>query len=254
MTDQDPQVYLTAIREAFDNNFPVAVHVNGDRAIEEILQAIRTAMKGAMATNPAAGDLRNILIHTPMLDDRLIGEMASLHVMPTFISQHPYFWGQPVCLTLLGPQRANTQYYPLKLAADKLPHFALHSDAFVTPPDPLRMMWAARTRIVQDVKKLQGLPSGFSADCPAVLAPSQRITIEQALRALTLDSAYQFGLEKEKGSIEAGKLADFALLSTDPLAMEDHPDALLAIQVLGTVHRGACYWNDKAKNPCPNGK
>jgi len=102
------------------------------------------------------------------------------------------------------------------------------------------MMWSARTREVQDVKKLQGLPSGFTADCPEVLAPGERISIAQALRALTLDSAYQFGLEGEKGSIETGKLADFTVLDRNPLDVRN-PDQLRTIKVLGTIVGGKVF-------------
>jgi predicted amidohydrolase YtcJ len=239
-----------SIEEAFQAGFPITVHTNGDLAIATTLDLIEANLR----RYPAARGLRNSFIHAPMVNRALLERMAELNIMPTFLIQHPYLWGQPVCLALLGPQRTNEQYNPVGLAAEMLPHFALHSDAFVSPPDPLRMIWAARTRTVQDVKKLQGLPSGFTADCPAVLAPSQRITIEQALRALTLDAAYQFGLEGEKGSIEAGKLADFTVLSADPLALEDNPDGLLDVKVLGTVHRGACHWNEPAKAPCPKGR
>ena len=170
--------------------------------------------------------------------------------MPTFLIQHPFFWGQPICQSILGPARTSETYNPVGLAAQILPRFAFHSDAFVTPPDPLRMIWSGTTRKVQDVQYLRDEGSGYTDACPEYLAQGQRVTIERSLRALTIDAAYQFSLEHEKGSLEIGKLADVAILSQNPLDMDNSPDDLLKIDVLATLQRGRCRsWNSDLACP-----
>jgi predicted amidohydrolase YtcJ len=69
-----------------------------------------------------------------------------------------------------------------------------------------------------------------------VLGSSERISVEEALKAVTVNAAYQYFEEDRKGSIEVGKQADFVLLSANPLriAKED----LLNIKVLQTIARG----------------
>ena len=238
------------IEKAFLAGYPVAVHTNGDAAIDVTLDLI----EAAMTRYPEARSLRNVFIHAPMVDRRHLERMAALNAIPTFLIQHPYFWGQPICQSILGPARTSRVYNPAGLAAQVLPRFAFHSDAFVTPPDPLRMIWAGTTRKVQDVQYLREEGSGYTDACPEYLAQGQRVTIERALRALTLDAAYQFSLEHEKGSLELGKLADVTILSKDPLNMESDPNELLEIDVLATIQRGRCFsWSDGLTCPPSTG-
>ena len=72
-----------------------------------------------------------------------------------------------------------------------------------------------------------------------VLGPDERICVEDALRAITIDAAYQLNLDHEMGSIEAGKLADFAILEDDPLHVD--PVALKDIGVWGTMVGGIVH-------------
>ena len=112
------------------------------------------------------------------------------------------------------------------------------------------MIWSGTTRTVQDVKARQTHESGYTDACPRYLAPEQRVTIERAIRAITLDAAYQFSLEHEKGSIEPGKLADLTILSENPLSKAADLDELLEIDVLATMRRGECYaWADGVRCP-----
>jgi predicted amidohydrolase YtcJ len=73
-----------------------------------------------------------------------------------------------------------------------------------------------------------------------VLGESERITVAQALHAMTLGAAYLLGQDDKKGSIVAGKLADFTILDRNPLEV-DSPDELLNIKVLGTVMGGKAF-------------
>lgn len=100
-------------------------------------------------------------------------------------------------------------------------HFTVHNDAPIVPPDMIRLLWASTNRLTR---------SG------AVLGAEQRLTVMEALNAMTLDAAYQQFEEQDKGSITAGKLADLVILSGDPRATE--PTKLLDLNVVETISRG----------------
>ena len=109
-------------------------------------------------------------------------------------------------------------------AASALRHglrFAFHSDSWVTPIEPLRTVWVAATR-----KTLSGRELG----------PQERIGVKDALRAVTIDAAYLLKEDDIKGSIERGKVADFAILDGEP--SDDDLDAIPEIGVGGTILGG----------------
>jgi predicted amidohydrolase YtcJ len=103
--------------------------------------------------------------------------------------------------------------------------FSMHSDASVTPVDPLFCKWTATAR-----KTMSG----------RVLCENERITVPQALHAVTLGAAYLLGQDDKKGSIKSGKLADFTVLDRNPLDVAS-PDELRDIKVLGTVMGGKAF-------------
>jgi predicted amidohydrolase YtcJ len=100
----------------------------------------------------------------------------------------------------------------------------LHSDFPMAPAEPLFLAWTAASR-----ETLSG----------KVFAPSERLTLDQAIRAVTIDAAYMISMENELGSIEAGKLADFAVLDKDPY--EVGVEGLRDIKVWGTVFEGKAH-------------
>ena len=101
---------------------------------------------------------------------------------------------------------------------------AIHSDAPVTPLGPLFTAWCAINR-----QTISG----------RILGESERISIDQALRAITLGAAYTLKLDSEIGSIEVGKKADFAVLEDDPYDVS--PEKIKDIKVWGTVQNGRIF-------------
>jgi predicted amidohydrolase YtcJ len=136
-------------------------------------------------------------------------------------SNHLYYFGDAHWTTTLGPDRACR----MNACADALAvfgtDFAIHSDAPVTPMAPLFTAWCAVNRLTKGGRQL---------------GESQRIGVMDALRVITLGAAYVLKLDREIGSIQTGKRADFCLLDADPLAVA--PDALKDIGVAGTVLGG----------------
>ena len=101
---------------------------------------------------------------------------------------------------------------------------ALHSDFPMAPAMPLHSAWVAITR-----ENCEG----------EVVAPAERMSVEQALRAITIDAAAMLGLQHETGSIRSGKKADFAVLDGDPF--EDGGARLRELRVLATVFEGEVH-------------
>jgi predicted amidohydrolase YtcJ len=149
--------------------------------------------------------------------------MAALGVGADLFPNHVYFWGDIHRTQTLGPTRA-ARMNGAAAAKHSGALFAFHSDAGVTPCNPLFSVWAAVNRQTA---------SGF------VLGPEERVSVEDALHAVTLGAARLLKLDGELGSIEAGKAADFAVLGDDPTAVS--PGAIKDIGVWGTVCAGRVY-------------
>jgi len=210
-----PRADLFAQVERFHRQgWQLAIHGNGDAAIDDILDAIAHAFEVA----PRA-DARPILVHAQMARDDQLDRMRALGVIPSFFSLHTYYWGDRHREIFMGPVRA-ARMSPAKSALDRSLRFTLHTDSPVVPMEPLRLVSAAVNRLSSS-----GVPIGAA----------QRIGVVEALRAITIDAAYQHFEEEEKGSLEVGKFADLVVLSESPLA---HPDALDAIRVEETIIGG----------------
>jgi predicted amidohydrolase YtcJ len=188
----------------------VAVHGNGDASIDDILDAFEAAQRA----HPRS-DTRHVLIHAQMARDDQLDRMRDLGVIPSFFSLHTYYWGDRHRDIFMGPERA-ARMSPARSAAERGIRFTLHADSPVVPMEALRLVWAAVNR-----RSTSG----------AVIGAAERIDVMRALRAVTIDAAYQHFEEDEKGSLEAGKLADLVVLDRSPL---DDPAGIDRIRVRET--------------------
>jgi predicted amidohydrolase YtcJ len=196
----------------------IHIHTNGDGASDDALDAIEAALGADPHPGHRSGH-RHTLVHGQTLRDDQLDRMARLGVSVSFFSAHVHFWGETHRAVFLGPERA-ARINPARAALDRGIRITLHNDAPVTPTRPLHLMWCAVER---------------QTTAGRVLGPGQRITAEEALRAHTIDAAWQLFQEGERGSIEPGKRADFAVLSDDPLTTGK---PLKDITVEATVVRG----------------
>jgi predicted amidohydrolase YtcJ len=217
-----PQATLNELVEKYHAaGLQIAVHANGDRAIESVLQAFERANE-----KHPGGDRRHMIIHCQLATRDHIRRMKSLHAIPSYFVNHVYYWGDRHLALFLGPERAQ-RIDPLRSSLDAGLLFTLHSDLPVTPVDPLFSIHCAVNRVTREGK---------------VLGPEERISPVDALRAYTVDAAYSSFEEELKGAIAAGKLADFAVLSANPLTPA--PESIKDIRVEATAVGGRVVFGE----------
>ena len=202
----------------------VHIHTNGDEATEAAIDAIETVLR----ERPAA-DARFTLQHCQMAHDAHFRRMARLGICANLFANHLYYWGDQHHALTMGPERAGRMDAAGTAKRLGVP-FSIHSDAPVTHLAPLFTAWCAVNRTTASGR---------------VLGEAERLTVADALHAITLGAAFTLKLDTEIGSIETGKRADFAILEDDPLAVE--PAALKDVAVWGTVVGGRVFPNPAAE-------
>jgi hypothetical protein len=201
----------------------LAIHANGDAAIDSVIAAFRAAQ----ARHPRS-DPRLILVHAQMARDDQLDAMLELGITPSFFSAHTYYWGDRHRDIFMGPERA-ARMSPTRSALDRGLRFSVHLDSPVVPMNPMLLVWSTVNRV---------------SSSGAVIGEAQRIEPMQALRAVTIDAAWQVFEEDNRGSLEPGKWADMIVLSGDPLT---NPQAINRIEVLETIVGGrSIYRNELA--------
>ncbi|MEM9623738.1 MAG: amidohydrolase family protein [Pseudomonadota bacterium] len=209
-----PQAQANAYVQRFvEAGVPMLVHCNGDAAAQMLIDALQQV-------DVPLGDHRTVMIHAQVLRETQLDTMQQLQVIPSFFSAHTFYWGDWHRDSVLGEQRA-ARISATRSALERDMPFTVHNDAPIVPPDMIRLLWATTNRQTR---------SG------ATLGEAQRISTYQALRAMTIDAAYQYFEEAEKGSITPGKQADLVILSANPLQMD--ASELLQLQVEETISRG----------------
>ena len=194
------------------------IHTNGDEASE-----VATEMIGRALSAHPRPDHRHTLQHCQMADAAIFRRMATLGMCVNLFANHIYYWGDQHQALTMGPSRA-ARLDACNTALEAGVPLAIHSDAPVTPLAPLFTAWCAVNRRTASGQ---------------VLGPEERITVAQALRAITLGAAYTLKLDHLVGSIDVGKLADFAVLADDPMTVD--PAALCDVGVHATVVGGAVF-------------
>ena len=211
-----PPQTLTNMVEAYHlAGLQMHMHTNGDEASELMIDAIEKALH--KSPRP---DHRHTLTHCQMADESQFRRMAQLGICSNLFANHIYYWGDQHYCQTMGPDRAMRMDACATAKRIGVP-FTIHSDAPVTPLDPLFTAWCAVNRQTASGR---------------ILGPNERIDVEDALRAITLGAAFTLRLDHLVGSIEPGKYADFAVLDDDPTAVP--VEALKDVPVWGTVIDG----------------
>ena len=221
----EPVIGAEALRaQLYDysqRGWQTATHVQGDRAAAEFLQILLSEFESLNERERRAFiAARHRLEHGLLLQKRQLPELHKFGVTPSFHINHLYYYGDALHEQLLGAARTQN-LLPVKTAFELGMHPTLHADSPMFPADPFSLMQTAITRRTR---------SGMSLGGDEALAPLQ------ALRAMTINGAWQLGMENEIGSLEVGKWADFVIVDRDPL--QTPPDQWREIEVLGTVIGG----------------
>ena len=211
----EPELYKAAAAGLIRRGVPIIVHANGDAAIDLMLDGVDEAVAGM----DAPPDHRSVVIHAQLMRADQLDRAAALGAVPSFFAAHSFFWGD-WHLRSFGEARGNN-VSPARWAIERGVHFTIHNDSPVVPPDIMRLVSIAVNRRTRSGREL---------------GPQQRLTVREALHAVTLGAAYQYFEEDTKGSIAPGKQADLVILEQDPLAAD--PAGLEHIRVLETFSRG----------------
>ncbi len=216
-------VLYADLKTLFENNITAQLHVNGDAAIDQAIRVIQK-LKDEGIYKP---ELRATLIHVQNSRPDHIQKIKNLGVIPSYFSSHVYLWGDWHLTSVFGPERA-AFISPANSAKKAGILFTMHHDAPVTPPDLLTGIYAAVNRKTRSGK---------------ILGPDERITPLDALKAITINAAYQYHEEDRKGSLKAGKLADMVILDKNPLTIA--PENIKDILVLETIKEGKSVYKRK---------
>ncbi|WP_423380225.1 amidohydrolase [Burkholderia sp. LMG 32019] len=225
----DPIESLAQImQEVVAAEWPIMTHANGDEAISNVLAAYQLVLSKvppapSVPPQPVKPpiELRHRIEHASLLSDDDLRTMKRLSVSPSFLIGHVGYWGRAFQKTILGEERAQ-KLDRCKSALREGLRISLHSDRFVSPLGPLRYMDQAIGRVMEADPE------------QAVLNAAECLSPPEALRAVTIDAAWQCHLDDQVGSLKEGKQADLVILEQDPLQAKPGPYQLRDIKVMET--------------------
>ena len=206
-----------SVENAHRNDFQVAIHANGDVTIEMVLNAYQRVQELWPRKNP-----RHRIEHCSLVNPELLTRIKNLGVIPapfyTYIHYHGNKWVE------YGEEKMRWMFAHRSFLDYGIP-VAPASDYTPGPYEPMMAIQSMVTR-----KDFDG----------RIWGPNQRITIDEALRICTMHGAYASFEEDIKGSISAGKLADFVILADDPHDVD--PDEIKNIEIVRTVVGGTTMY------------
>lgn len=214
LSDEDAYKY-TAL--ALKHDMQLLTHCNGDAASEQFLDAYEKAL--AEYAPQEKSELRPVMIHCQTVRNDQLDRMVTLKMIPSIFVGHVYYWGD-IHMKNFGPERGH-HISPVKDALDRGLIINFHQDTPITKPNMLHSVWCAVNRLSRDGN---------------IIGEDQKIDVYTALKAVTINAAYQYFEETSKGSIKEGKRADLIILDKNPLevpAME-----IKDIRVIETIKDG----------------
>jgi len=215
------------VQRVYSKDIQLYTHCNGDAAIDMFLRVHEKAIKDQKLESKS---LRSVIIHSQFMRQDHIAKYADHGLIPSFFTNHTFFWGD-VHMRNMGQERA---YFtsPMRSSINAGITYTNHTDYYITPHDQLFTIWSAVNRISRNGE---------------IIGPKERVTPFQALKAITINGAYQYGEEAAKGTLEIGKKADLVILSQNPLTVD--PMDIKNIEVVQTIKEGnVIYSNSNYSN------
>lgn len=207
-------VLSSIFEKGFKNNWQILTHTNGDAAVDQLIRTMKP-----LKEKYGNEGRRDVIIHGQYIREDQLNEAKNMNMIASLFPLHTFYWGD-WHKELIGDSLVQ-KISPVKTALNKNIDITIHTDAPVALPNLMRVVWTAVERTSRSGK---------------IIGPDERLTPYQALKAITIWSAYQHYEEDKKGSLENGKLADLVILDKNPLKVnaEDIKD----IQVLKTIKEG----------------
>jgi predicted amidohydrolase YtcJ len=218
----DDKDYNALVDAAFKNNWQIITHCNGDASGDMYIRAVRLA-----ADKYGNNDRRSVMIHAQMVREDQLDSMKVLGIIPSFFAMHTFYWGDWHVNETIGKERA----YRISPGISTLKRgmiFTQHHDAPVAFPDALRVLHATVNRVSRSGE---------------IIGPEQRVPVYIALKSITDWAAYQAFEENIKGTLTAGKLADFVILDKNPLKVD--PMQIADLKVTATIKEGKTIYEAK---------
>jgi hypothetical protein len=213
-----PNVLDERAKLYWDAGYQLHTHVNGDAGLDVVLGVLERRMR----QHPRS-DHRSVIVHFANSTEEQVDRIARLGAVVSANPYYPVGFADKYGEIGLGPKRADVMVRANSVVRRGV-SLSYHSDLPMGPSDPLYLAWCGVNRIT---------PSG------RVAGPEQRIDVDHALRAVTIEAAYSWQQENELGSIAPGKVANFTILEQDPYAVA--PTALNQVPVWGTVFEGRVF-------------
>ncbi len=191
-------VIAKAVKAVYDLGVPLNLHANGDAAIDAFLRAHEKA-----AADDLSKDRNVTMIHSQFVRKDQLDKYVTYKIRPSFYTLHTYYFAE-AHIANRGREQA-IYLSPMRDAIDRGLVPTNHTDFVVAPLDQMFMMWSAVNRVSR---------------AGAVIGEDQRVTPLEALKAMTINVAQQYGEQSSKGSLEVGKLADLVVLDQNPLKVD----------------------------------
>lgn len=207
------------VRQAAAEGMQLLAHCNGDAACEQYIRAVEKATADGFDIK----HIRPVMIHAQLLGRDQLSRVKNAGIIPSFFIAHVYHWGD-VHLQNLGKRRAEA-ISPAASALREGVLFTFHQDTPVIPPNMLETVWCAASRRTKAGR---------------LLGAAERISVYEALRAVTINAAYQYFETDRRGTLCAGKKADFVILNRNPLSVP--VSEVQSIRVLATIKNGAALY------------
>ena len=211
----------TAVKEKIQ----LITHCNGDAAADQLIQSFKQVKEEGEKTEA----IRPVMIHAQLVRHDQLPSMKAIGMIPSYFVAHTYYWGD-IHLKNFGKERAE-HISPLHASLEEGVRFTLHQDTPVIAPNMLETVWCAVNRQTKE-----GI----------ILGEEECISPLEALKAVTIHSAYQYFEEDRKGSLEEGKLANLIILDQNPLTID--PMKIKDIRVLETIREGETLYKIDEKD------
>ncbi len=216
---QTPEDLENSARPFWRAGYQIIVHVNGDLGMEKTLDVLDDFQR-----EYPRYDHRFRIDHFAFSEKDQVKRASHLGALISSNPFYTYVLGEQYSKFGVGAKRAEVIARGRTVLDNHIP-LSFHSDSPMAPARPMLLMWAAVNRLGLSETK--------------VLGPQERITSKEAFRAVTIDAAYAMGKEKEMGSIEIGKKANFTIFEQNPLNID--PKRLKNISPIATIFEGKVY-------------